>query len=186
MSERRAGLFQPFSPIPIGQQSVAANAHETVGQDVQQEAANEFLRRQAPPPPDPSPGVVLVAEDDLVAVQTASTSGAAGAQLAHGLQAAGDGEGRVRPGGRDVLWPFLSREGADERRPSSTDALRVVRSVPGFDDLRGQLPDIFIAKPLIALGGVVAAAARDIAKLCGISEHFAKRNASHQDACSSL
>jgi hypothetical protein len=41
-----ARVFQVRAPIPIGQQAVAADPHEALGQDMQQKAADKLLGSQ--------------------------------------------------------------------------------------------------------------------------------------------
>jgi len=63
----------PFAPA-VSKQSAVTYAHETMGKDVQQEAAEEFLGRESHLPDLASLFVVFVGEGDLIFVQTDETA----------------------------------------------------------------------------------------------------------------
>ncbi len=102
-----------FLAVAVAEETIIAQAHESPGQDVQQEAANELLRIQGHLFLFPVVGIVLVKETDLVifdAEQTVVAHGnpvGVGAEIADDLLGAGEGAlGVDRPG--------LGLEGGDE------------------------------------------------------------------------
>jgi hypothetical protein len=90
-------------PVGIGQEAVASDPDEPLGQSVKQEPAEELGGFQAQGPGSAAPGVVLVAEHDLV--------------LFHGLEpVVGDGDpmGVASQVFEDRIGPTEGRLGIDD------------------------------------------------------------------------
>lgn len=94
---------QPFFPLPIGEEAVVSNSAKAVWQDVNEEAADEFVSGQGHGRITAAVSVVLPAEVNLAIVDRKQAT-------------IGDGDtmGIVADIFEDLLWPGERRLGIDD------------------------------------------------------------------------